>query len=518
MRLLGGMLLKPARLIGLEIEQDRLRAVEVALSRFGSQSRVSRQVELSLAAGDELHLLAALRQLRAHGFKAKELALAVSGATVQHHIVTLPPMKRSEMAVVLQRELRGEWLLAPEQLVYDFAEVGEVEEHGIRRREVLVAAAGLEEVRRLASAAAAAGFRPLTLTTIPIALANLMRLRAPVGEDAPVALLKIGQRLNTLVVLKRGVPRFSREFEIERREDSFDDIEYAARLNGEIDRSLLSYRQAARGEEVSKIILCGSQGLRALTGQLIERFGVEVEILNASTGGWIDAPNLPEDGLAQFALPIALTLGPGLGGAALNLNLIPREIARRSREKSVRAAGFAATTIALLVLAGAYFLLGRSISSSRAALEAVKAELGRVGPQLLDLEQVELERAAHQQRQALLRYAPRQGPKIAALLALLSQAVSDDMNFTRLEIGRKDGRWSLEIEGQVRAASHLLVQQSFNEFYQKLLASPLIAEAKLLQPVSIAPVGEAQPEPQLAAEQTGVRAAKMEFKISLVAK
>ncbi len=511
------MFLKPARLIGLEIDQDRLRAVEVALGRFGSPLRVSRQVELPLAAGDELSLLTALLKLRSHRFKAKDLALAVSGATVQHHIVTLPPMKRSEMAVVLQRELRGEWLFPPEQLVYDFAEVGEVEERGIRRREVLAVAAGLEEARRLASAAAAAGFKSLTLTTVPIALANLMRLRAPVGEDAPVALLKIGLRLNTLVVLKKGVPRFSREFEIERRENSFDDIEYAARLNGEIDRSLLSYRQAARGEEVSKIILCGSQGLRALTGQLMERFGVEVEILSASSGGRIDAPNLPEDSFAQFALPIALTLGPGLGGT-LNLNLIPREIARRSREKSVRAAGFATATIALLLLTGAYFLLGRSISSSRAALEAAKAELERVGPQLLNLQQVERERAAHQQRQALLRYAPRQGPKIASLLAALSRAVSDDMNFTRLEINRREGRWSLEIEGQVRAASPLLVQKSFNQFHEKLLASPLIAEARLRQPVSIAPLEEALPEPQPVAEQTGVRAAKMEFKISLVAK
>lgn len=339
-------------LVGLDLGSSAVKAVQLAphkggyeLQRFGfeplpPQTIVDRHVMNPSALRDAVQTLFAKAQIR-----QREVAIAVSGASVIIKKITLPTMSADELAEQIPWE-------AEQHIPFNMNDV-DVDHQVLQMRpeqnqmDILLVAAKKEDLAQYVSLIDEVGLRPAVVDICAFAIQNCFEANYGAGEGT-VALVDVGATLTTINIVSNGVTMFTRDIshgsqfiteEIQRRlgvdyataeaykvgieaQGNTEVVPHEAlaviaqsmdSLAGEIQRSLDFYLKTADVKGIDRVFVSGGA---ARNRQLIEairsRTSATAELLDPLRRVHVDARRVDVTWVRSLAPHIVVALGLGL--------------------------------------------------------------------------------------------------------------------------------------------------------------------------------------------------------------
>ena len=199
------------RNVGLDWAQDALRVATLQSGFRGFAVQEVREARLPAAGTPAERLQAGLAALGLEPPVGGDdsVAVALPGALVSTHLITLPFSDPKRIEQVLPAEVEGTIPFDPGEVVWDAAILGQAG----GKTEVLVGVVKKTDLREHLDALAAAGIEPRVVTLAPLALAALGERGMLAAEGAPpptVALLDAGPDRADLALLDAGRPVLAR--------------------------------------------------------------------------------------------------------------------------------------------------------------------------------------------------------------------------------------------------------------------------------------------------------------------
>jgi type IV pilus assembly protein PilM len=200
--------------------------------------------------------------LHEHDFHAKDVLTSISGDEAIVRYVKLPFMSEDELKNVIHYEVEQYIPLSIDQVVLDFAVLGELEEEGQKKLEVLLVAAKEEIVDRHVTLLNRAGLSPRVIDVDSFALANAFEFNHGKPEGETIGLVHIGAKLTTINILENGVSHLTRDVpvagnsftrEIMREFNlSFDEAETLKRQQGQVQLESEDILRVEAGDKENK--------------------------------------------------------------------------------------------------------------------------------------------------------------------------------------------------------------------------------------------------------------------------
>jgi len=325
--------LKNRKLLGLDIGSHTIKAVQ--LQKRGEQLRLTHlvikeipteiQEEADPVVRDEMLAATIKTLLKENKITTKNVISSIAGDSVIVRYVKLPKMSEDELKNVISYEAEQYIPLAIDQVILDFSILGEIEEEGIEKIEVLLVAAKEEIIDMHITLLHLAGLNPVLIDVDTFALQNAFEVNYGENTGETIGLINIGAKLTTINILEDGVTHLTRDVavagnsfsrEIQREFDvSFNEAEILKKEEGEvliesedimqmeipknddksarigeaitpilnklvaeIQRSFDYYESTIRQKSISRIVLSGGAAkLKNLDKYLSEKFDVSVE-------------------------------------------------------------------------------------------------------------------------------------------------------------------------------------------------------------------------------------------------
>jgi len=457
-------------IIGMEITSSQIILLEADTSE--QPIRVLNFVLIDLFSLHEDNIAQQIKGILEKGwFKGKNANIAISHPSVIHRLITLPSMPREEMGMIIGREVKS----YPDEVVFDWQIIREVEEKGIKKREVLIAIAPSSEVNHQRSLVQSSGLRCGVLTTIPLALLSSLKFIRD-GEKGAVAFLHLGMERGHLLFAREGKWCFSREFAHEGKGFSEEQV------LSEVKRSIHYFKQHFRGEELERIITGGKvkEELDTIRGNLEENLEVKTEIFDPTHGLDLSLVKGRSKEWEKVLPNLAIVLGlVGQYPRDAVINLIPPKIKRREKEFKKRAVAGSLAAVILLGFAITYGGLSQSLKSRNDILRQKEAALKKIQPFLDKARISEEKRNRYDKSLSFLDLKKKRAPWVKAL-RILSLIVPDKMVFQSLKAERIEDGWQLNIKVEVVAADSYTVQKNFNQFYSQFRYSPIFSNIELM--------------------------------------
>jgi general secretion pathway protein L len=274
------------RIVGLDWAQDGLRVATAQSSFRGFAIQEVRTAPISAEGSPVDRLKGALAQLGLEPPLGSEdlIAVALPGAMVASHLVTLPFVDSKRIEQVLPAEVESAIPFDIQDVVWDFAVLSQ----SAGKTEVLVGIVKKSALREHLETLAAAGIEPRVVTFAPLALAALGEKHLLSSKDGAgaepqaltVALLEAGPERANLVLLDGGRPTHTRAiasmgaaaWEAART----DETALARVLSGLARDVKISLRaRGAKGAAPQTLLLAGPV---ALLPGAAERLGAELQI------------------------------------------------------------------------------------------------------------------------------------------------------------------------------------------------------------------------------------------------
>ncbi len=357
-------------IVGLDIGSSSVKAVQ--LRRVGEKwqlvslgiANVSKEGEDNK--GSETQRAAILdaikRVFKESGIKIKKVVTSLSGDSVIIRYVKLPFVTEAELRGTIAHEAEQYIPLNIEQVALDFQVLGESQEDGQRKVDVLLVAAKIELVDQHVSLLKSAGLAPMVIDVDTFALENAYELNRLESTEETTALVNVGASLTTLNIMEGNTTRFTRDIPvagndftrevqkefnlrfseaeelkkshgaISMEEDDFSVSTVAHKddrvlrmsdvmtpvlnkLLGEIRRSFDYYETQSRKKTVERVVLSGgSAKLRNMNRFLANKLGIPVEYFspfrNIEILKGIDSEFLTEKEL-QLGVGLGLALRQG---------------------------------------------------------------------------------------------------------------------------------------------------------------------------------------------------------------
>ncbi|NMR20164.1 type IV pilus assembly protein PilM [Cellulomonas fimi] len=327
------------RVIGLDIGTTQVRAAELEFAGGGpsrtSQPTVVKFGEVPLPLGavrdgevTELQTVAtAIKQLWARvKFSHKDVVIGIGNQRVVVRDLDLPWMPLAQLRSSLPFQAQEMLPVAVEDAVLDYVPTGSyVGEHGNMVRGLLVAATK-DTVQANVAAVEAAGLKPVMVDLGAFALARVMARGDLLGRT--LALVDIGARVTTVVVVANGVPSFVRMLPSGGQDVS--DAVGSAMGASAADAELIK-RQLGIGFSAAPELAPAAEAIRTITTSLVEAIrntfvyytsnnpGAPTEMV-LLTGGGSQLPGLGQYLSSASRLPVTLgqplstlRLGSGAG-------------------------------------------------------------------------------------------------------------------------------------------------------------------------------------------------------------
>lgn len=211
--------------IGLDIGTDHLRAAQLKPAGAGYTLAGYGMVNVPMGAVVEGEIVdveavsAAIKELwRRSGMRSKDVAIGVSNQKVVVRLIDLPFMERAELEGAIQYQAQDYIPIPVEDAILDFQIIGDymtpADEHMM---EVLLVAAQRDMITSAVAAVEGAGLRlsHIDVTSFAIVRAILGESDSVLpGEDQEsgeaVGVIHISSGLTNIVVVEKGVPRFTR--------------------------------------------------------------------------------------------------------------------------------------------------------------------------------------------------------------------------------------------------------------------------------------------------------------------
>lgn len=211
--------------VGLDIGTDHVRAAQLKPSGAGYALSAYGRVPMPLGAVVEGEIVdadavsSAISQLwRQFGIRSRDVAVGVSNQKVVVRLIDLPYMERSELAGAIQYQAQDYIPIPVEEAIIDFQIIGDymtpADEHMM---EVLLVAAQRTMIENVVHAVEGARLKLVEIDVTSFALVRALLGTVPsvlpdeIEESGEaVGVIHMSSGLTNIVVVERGVPRFTR--------------------------------------------------------------------------------------------------------------------------------------------------------------------------------------------------------------------------------------------------------------------------------------------------------------------
>ena len=218
--MMGGFFSKS--IIGLDIGTSSVKVLEVrtngskwVLEAAGWADIPKEALESTKPESRQVFLLDTIRRvMKENGIKVRNVVTSLSGDSVIVRYVKLPFMSAEELRGAIATEAEQYIPLNIDQVVLDFQIMGEVQEEGQKKLEVLLVAAKNDVVDQHLALLRMAGLTPRIIDVDAFALQNTYEINRAENADETVALLNIGASLTTLNVIEGNQTRFTRDITV----------------------------------------------------------------------------------------------------------------------------------------------------------------------------------------------------------------------------------------------------------------------------------------------------------------
>jgi Tfp pilus assembly PilM family ATPase len=470
------------RVLGIEYSEELIKVVEVSFARklkvFNFAVVDTRNVDPARRAEQLQHTI----QVR--GFEARDALVAASGGTVEHRLLTLPPLSGREMHFVMQRESKK---LAPggmAEMLWSYDVLRTKEELGIKKNQILLVTAERPMVDGIQALLSQTKLRLQQVTTIPEAVLNLARQAGPWKKDAVRMIVHFAGTQVHIIFAQDGVLLLSRDIRFDYAD--LDPEEQSDRLVNELKRSALYFRQNFPQTQLEEIVFSGDGDiLGTLSRRSTEELGIGGSILrfedsldtSGFRGNWDEF---------RFHLPsLAAAFGaswrksPGSSG----INLLPgKALAKQEaglNPTKVAKAAFAASLVFALG-AGGYWM--RAKGQVDAELLEIAQRSALVDPELAQAEQLEQRRSgAAVQADFLMRLGPT--ADWSEILRNLSYLLPQTAVFEQLRV-ESGAAPKLVLRGNLIAATPAEANADFSRFFNDLGTLPFFKSVAMSSPLS----------------------------------
>ncbi len=203
--------------IGLDVGTSAVKLIEI---QGGKSLRVSRLGIVSIKNGalsggeilDQFEVTQAVKNLiQLYNIQSKRMVLAVAGQAVTVRLLKFALQNKKELADTVRKEMEKNLPYALDELYTDFQVIRQDRERN--EMEVVVVAARKSIIDSQLEAVKRAGVEPLAIDIQPLAL-----VRAAGYENlkttGKVGLLDIGEESSDLIIIKDGIPVFTRVIQL----------------------------------------------------------------------------------------------------------------------------------------------------------------------------------------------------------------------------------------------------------------------------------------------------------------
>lgn len=343
-------------------------------------------------------------------------------------VITVPPMPKAELKEAIRYESKNYFPFSLDDFSLDFEILGEIEEQGIKKYQVAVAAIPRKTIDQTLALLKKSGVVPFSLIPVPSALHKLV---ASLDWKRGIirCLADIGEQQTELVILKDRDLIFSRKIAIGGRDftqamtaglisdrgrisltleeaekikrdvgipvnadephlvaDKISTSQIVSLLHApleqlvnEIDRSFDYYREETGGGKVDSLVLFGQGArLKGLSQALSQDLGMEAVLGNPLQGLKMEAQLvIPDEGFSPFAAALGAALSMGRG-----VNLVPAEIKEQTKRVLRRATLQSIVTSTLLILILLYVGMKIQLNNYQKRIDVAKLERSSLGAEL----------------------------------------------------------------------------------------------------------------------------------------
>jgi len=485
------MILTSKTIIGMEITPSQVKLIEMNIS--SRPTKVTNFAVIDLGSLNKEKIASRIKKiLDKKGFTAKRVNIALSGPALDHKIITLPPMSKANIKTVVKREVKKDSKIPFSDLSFDYCVVGELEDRGIKKNEVLIVSTSTRQILETIDLTKEIGLEPQVLTTSSLSLLNGLGMSGKREKGEVASFVYLGTQSSIILVLEDGVLRFSRVFSLGFKgiEDEEDGIAFpeeeitfreqktniSSRVITEVNRSFFYYKQHFRGSHPQRIILGGDiEEITKIKKSLENELSVEVEIFNPADSLDFSLLKEKEEEFLKTLSSFAVCLGSGWRGLKdININLLPLELQQRKQliAKQVTA-GIAAGALSIL-LVGGYISLAKSLASYQKILQDKEKIRESFQEETLKLLQAKRSQNLHESRIALLGDSNLRSSLWKGRLMVLSLLVPNEMILDSFESQKEGSELTVKITGRVIAENAVRSQSVFNRFYFQLKDSVLV--------------------------------------------
>lgn len=425
---------KGKRLVGLDIGSYSVKALGIDFNgidqkvEYLAMSEVDREERQNGRNPDVLTKL--IKSCLAEGrITSKEVVIMVSGAQVFIRRVTMPPMPEEELDEVIPFEVQKYVSLPIDKMAVDYMIVGEKEEDGVNKLDIILVAAPKELVEQELSTVRAAGLKPVAVSVAPFVQWRSFQLGKKTYEENVIALLDIGYEKTTISLLNNGTLEFTRTIKLggdevtnslmseplvaeegSSRILTYEEAEnikreyglsqstaagtktkegvlieqiprlmrpFLEKLLSEIRASFDFYMTEFQIPKVEKIIMSGGgAGLKGLKEFMTGDLGIETELADPFQSADFVGRTSKDDitGIASaFVMPLGLA-----AWEIENLNLI--SVKKKTKSIASVTALAAPGCIAAMAMLFIYLNISGELASARAGLENKKNQLSSLSP------------------------------------------------------------------------------------------------------------------------------------------
>ena len=386
-----------------------------------------------------------LAEIKAREGANVEVAVGITSQEILKKAFTIPVIPKEEVKDVLDWSASKTVSIPLDDMRYEYVMMGEVDERGVRKEEVLFVGAHREYVNRIMAHFEDAGFKNVVLIT-DIGFTYQPMVQETI--EGSVAIVDIGGRQTGIYVFDNKKMRLIREImtasesftdvlisgfglsteEAERykRENGFDETASdilavpLERLGGEIQRTFNVYAQKFPSRPVAKVYLTGRGALIPNLLEKLKTFLVE------------DVGYLPPQFDIEDEFASAYILASQREGLT---NLLPEQIKAREREvqytKWARIAGVAVLSILVILSLDRLASLNKvktTLDSEKGIIAKKKEQLDRLGSIRSSLVYTELG--------PVVAEIEKKDPSLVVLLKYLSSRISKEIFLREISFDR----------------------------------------------------------------------------------
>lgn len=491
-------------------EKKRLLAIEVSNREFvileyvrgSSPLKITNITRKRRPQGEPAEVASFLKNLlEEEGFVARKAKVVISGPSIEHRTLTLPPVSEEERELLVKRKLEEEVNLPVSELAISSRVVGSAPSRGVEKDEVLVVSTPAFEIKRVMFTLIEAGVEPLGITSLPVACASL---QPPKEKDDYLAFVFVTKDKSFITVSDNLFPRFSREMRIPHQGDEipeeFENFQSVGevpsdtmkavdeRVVTELTRSFLYFKQLSRGGSVKKVFLLGDYTSTSMIQLISERLALETDTMSSLLDDRFDLSWVPGDKSEDFdknRFSYLISLAFETDEDAINL--LPPEY-RGRRRKFIDRAIIMASSVAFL-LVNAFLIIG--IISAKNHYRSLLTEMEVQLPALRQNSEFatkifDLKEQAHLS-EMILRELENPFSRWVEYFGSLSQVTPSTLEYDVMNISRDSRGYRVRLEGSVAGMNPQAVQDRFNGFYRALKKNPLLEESRYT-PLEILPL------------------------------